>query len=64
MFEYALKSTGISATEVIHIGDSLSSDINGAGACGIQSVWINRSGREVPHGVRSAGSLRGVFKFI
>lgn len=64
MFEYALKSAGVSAAEVIHIGDSLSSDINGAGACGIQSVWINRSGREVPHGVRSASSLRDVFKFI
>lgn len=64
MFEYALKSARVSETEVIHIGDSLSSDVNGAGACGIHSVWINRSGREVPHGVRSVGSLRDVFMII
>lgn len=64
MFEFALKSVGVSAREVVHIGDSLSSDVKGAQACGIQAVWINRSGREVPCGVKSAGSLQDVLMTI
>ena len=34
LFEYALKCTGLSADEVVHIGDSLSSDISGAASAG------------------------------
>lgn len=57
IFEFALKSAGLSAKEVVHIGDSLSSDVNGAQSCGIPVVWINRSRRAVPHGVVSVSNL-------
>lgn len=61
LFEYALKNTGLIAKEVIHIGDSLSSDIKGAQAVGINPVWINRSGKKVPDGVISIEALWEVF---
>lgn len=64
MFEFALKSAGVSVKEDVHIGDSLSSDVNGAQACGIQTVWINRSGREVPHGVVAVSNLLDVFETV
>ncbi|WP_112180469.1 MULTISPECIES: HAD family hydrolase [Paraliobacillus] len=43
MFQKALKLSNLSKNEVIHIGDSLSSDVNGAMKIGIKSVWINRN---------------------
>ena len=57
LFELALKGSGLAADEVIHIGDSLSSDVKGAGALGIQALWLNRFGREVPEGVKSISTL-------
>lgn len=61
LFEFALKSTELLAEQVVHIGDSLSSDINGASSVGINAVWINRSGRKVPDGVVSVGNLLEVY---
>lgn len=43
--------------EVVHIGDSLSSDVKGAGALGINTIWVNRSSKEVPVGVTAIGNL-------
>lgn len=42
IFELALKFTGLHADEVIHIGDSLSSDVKGASSVGIKAIWLNR----------------------
>jgi len=57
LFEMALASTGLKSEQVIHIGDSLSSDVKGAGALGIKTLWVNRSGKEIPEGVTSVGNL-------
>ena len=57
LFEFALNSTGLFAEQVIHIGDSLSSDIEGASSVGINAIWVNRSGKDVPDGVISVGNL-------
>ncbi|MDE6030623.1 MAG: HAD family hydrolase [Oscillospiraceae bacterium] len=57
IFLLALESTGLKPHEVIHIGDSLSSDVAGAQAVGIRALWLNRNSREVPHGVLSVKSL-------
>ncbi len=62
LFELALKETGLSPNEVIHIGDSLSSDIKGANNLGINAIWINRNNREIPNGVMSVNNLLGVFQ--
>ena len=62
LFEYALKSTGLSVDEVVHIGDSLSSDVAGASAVGISAIWVNRSNREVPAGVTAVGNLLEVLE--
>jgi len=40
IFEKALKLANCEAHEVIHVGDSLATDIAGARNCGITSVWI------------------------
>lgn len=64
LFELALSRTGLSADEVIHIGDSLSSDIKGAYMAGIKALWINRQGKAVPDRVISITNLLEVFDYL
>ena len=61
LFELALKKTGLTPEEVIPIGDSISSDVKGASALGIHTLWLNRFGKEVPDGVKSISSLLQIF---
>ncbi len=61
LFELALNRTGLSAEQVVHIGDSLGSDVKAASSVGIGAVWINRSGREVPEGVTAVKNLLEVY---
>lgn len=61
LFEFALKGAELSAEEVLHIGDSLTSDIKGASSIGINAVWINRNDREIPFDVTAVKSLLEVF---
>lgn len=61
MFEYALNITGLTPEEVVHIGDSLGSDIKGAYSVGIDTIWINRNNKQVPKGVLSVWNLLEVF---
>lgn len=61
LFQFALNSTGLSAEQEVHIGDSLSSDIKGASAVGINAIWINRSKREIPNGVTAVENLLEVY---
>lgn len=64
LFELALRDTGLSPEEVVHIGDSVSSDVRGAGALGIKALWLNRFGKEVPDGVESIARLTEALRFI
>lgn len=57
LFQLALQSAGLKYNEVVHIGDSLSSDVKGAAALGINTIWVNRSLKEVPVGVTAIGNL-------
>ena len=41
IFQKALKLASLEPCEAIHVGDSLSADIDGANNSGIKSVWIN-----------------------
>jgi putative hydrolase of the HAD superfamily len=46
IFRHALSQLG--AEQAVMVGDSLSRDIDGAIAAGLQAVWVNRSGRAHP----------------
>ncbi len=45
IFEATLRQSGWRREGVLHIGDSLHSDVGGARAAGLKSVWINRQHR-------------------
>jgi putative hydrolase of the HAD superfamily len=55
VFEAALSALGVDC--VVMVGDSLRRDVEGARAAGLDAIWLNRAGSEVPRGVRSIGSL-------
>lgn len=62
LFEMAMREVGLRPDEVVHIGDSLSSDVKGASALGINAVWINRDCKMVPEGVVAVKNLLEIFE--
>lgn len=48
LFEAALVQLGCATDAVLHIGDSLDSDVRGASALGIPVAWVNPHGRPLP----------------
>lgn len=57
LFELAINRVGLQPENIIHIGDSISSDVRGASQVNIKALWLNRFGKEVPKDVISIGSL-------
>ena len=57
LFELALRNAKLKTEEVIHIGDSISSDVKGADWVGIKALWLNRFNKEIPEGVDSISNL-------
>ena len=50
IFEEALRMNGLQAEDVVMIGDSWNSDIQGAINAGIDQIWIRRSKDPLPEG--------------
>jgi REG-2-like HAD superfamily hydrolase len=61
IFEWALQQAGVEPASVIHVGDHVDADVQGAAGVGIDGVLIDRTGRyapeEVPAGVPVIRSL-------
>jgi len=45
VFEIACTRAGCSPDELLHVGDSLETDVAGANGVGARSVWLNRKGK-------------------
>ena len=48
MFAAALARLGCARERVLHVGDSVGSDLRGAAAAGIAAAWVNPTGRALP----------------
>lgn len=57
IFEKALETAGCSADEVIHIGDSVTSDVEPAINIGITPVYLSRNENKIIDGVKVIRSL-------
>ena len=68
IFEKALSLVGLSPGEVLHVGDSLTNDVNGAKSQGIRVLWINRKRREVSPADKNpdytSTDLTGLLRFL
>jgi putative hydrolase of the HAD superfamily len=51
IFEWALAEAGVPAETVLHVGDHVDADVEGATAVGIGAVLIDRDGRHAPDAV-------------
>lgn len=57
IFQYALDALSLQPEEVVHIGDSLGSDVACPASLGIRAIWLNRNGAQVPDGIIAATDL-------
>lgn len=48
IFRTALEEMGLPASRVVHVGDSPKADIAGAIEVGLDTIWVNRYGKEYP----------------
>ncbi len=64
LFERALECSGRSADEVLHVGDSYQSDVQGARSAGIRPVLIQRSGGEAYEEVTTVRELTEVLGLL
>jgi putative hydrolase of the HAD superfamily len=64
IFRRALEATGAAPGEVLHCGDSVGDDVEGARAVGIRPVLLAREGRASPPGVESVGDLRALADLV
>jgi FMN phosphatase YigB (HAD superfamily) len=69
LFDKALSLLNLTSKEVLHVGDSLGSDIQGAKAMGIPALWINRKNRPFPSVIEKqpnhvSTNLKGIFDYI
>lgn len=45
LFEIAIERAGCARQQLLHVGDSLRNDVEGARGAGVRSVWLNRERR-------------------
>ena len=64
LFEYALRVCGCDAEEVIHIGDSIASDVKGALTAGITPILIDRNGTGRCSECRAVNKLTEVLELL
>ncbi len=57
IFHHALALAGVAPAEALHVGDSLTEDVQGARACGIRAVLLSRGGDGVPPDVATIAGL-------
>jgi putative hydrolase of the HAD superfamily len=57
IFRAALDRLGATASDAIHVGDSVEHDVAGARAAGVEAVFVARNGAQAPAGVRVVASL-------
>lgn len=48
IFAELVRLAGVSAGNVLHVGDDPWADVVGAARAGMQTIWLNRTGREWP----------------
>jgi putative hydrolase of the HAD superfamily len=58
LFEEAIRAADLPAGAMLHVGDSLVADVQGAMAAGLRAILLDRGGRRPKPQVRTVSSLR------
>lgn len=59
-FEHTLKKTGASPGEIVHVGDHIQHDIEGAQRCGWHTIWVNYKGRDYTGEILPSATVRSI----
>ena len=62
IFLVTCRQAGCTPFELLHIGDSLESDVQGANAAGATSVWLNRDGLPNTTGIRPDYEIQSLWE--
>ena len=57
IFEVAMSAVACASNEMIHIGDSIETDVTGAINAGVSPIWFNADGDDNSLGIREVRSL-------
>lgn len=60
IFEEALRASGANRERVVHVGNDPVADVEGATRCGLDAVFVNRSGEAAPEAVAVMPDLDGL----
>ena len=58
IFHAAAQAAGVAPHEVLHVGDDPALDVLGGLAAGMQTVWVNREGRDWCHDAQPHASVQ------
>lgn len=64
IFRVACDAAGCRPEELLHVGDSLESDVHGANTFGATSVWLNRDGLPNPSGILPDYEIRSLLDLL
>jgi putative hydrolase of the HAD superfamily len=64
IFSAACKQARCGPTQLMHVGDSLQTDVAGAKAAGAVSVWLNRHGARNTSGVQPDHEIRSLTELV
>jgi len=64
IFRIALEMAGCSKDELLHVGDSLESDIKGAVESGVRCVWLNRQGLENDTNIKADVEISSLLELL
>jgi len=58
MFEAACRHLKLPPEQILHVGDDPYHDVQGAAQVGLRTVWVNRTQRDWPSGLRADAEIR------
>ena len=64
IFRIALEKAGCSKDELLHVGDSLESDVKGTFEAGVRNVWLNRFGLENDTEIKADYELSSLLELL
>lgn len=64
IFRHATEAAGVAAGEILYVGDSLHSDVEGGTAFGWRVAWLTDSAQEAPEGAVAVRSWREVLRHL
>lgn len=64
MFREACRRGGVSPRQAVMVGDSYASDILGARRAGLSAIYVSKSRKSLPSGVRQVSDLQALEKLL